>query len=339
MRHIPGGRFWPLLIPTLLSGMAAPARGVTETDLARPDGGVATPVQVELYVADVQDVSASDQTFLADVVMRAEWQDPRLAGRWPTLHGVDLDAVWHPRLTLVNQRGTSPSLPQRVDVDPSGRVVYRQRWSGRFSTRMDLRAFPMDHQHFGVQAVCLGYPPSEVELVSPARAGRTGRADSLTITDWKFGPARMETANFVIAPGVPPLAGVQLAWEGARQFRYYGVQLVLPLVMIVLMGWTALWVEPTVVTTRMGTAVTTMLTLIAYRFAFGTLVPRLTYLTRFDYFTWTATLLVFLLLLVLAAGAYLVGNGRRDLVARLDRWARALYPLLFFGICVVIARM
>jgi hypothetical protein len=325
----------PLLLASFLVGaMAVCDARAAEEDLSRPgDGGAPTPVRINLYLADLYEISGSDQTFLADVVLLAEWQDPRLAGHWSGLHGMDLENVWSPRLQLVNQRGVSSMLPQRIEVDPSGLVRYRQRWWGRFSTRMDMKQFPKDEHPLHVQIASLGYTRDEVELI-PSQE-KSGRAPLLSITDWDVGQTRMEIADYEPGPGLKPLAGIQMAWDGSRRVGYYAVQVVLPLILIVLMGWTALWVEPSVVTTRMSVSVTTMLTLIAYRFALGRLVPNLTYLTRFDYFMLGSTILIFLMLLVVAAGAYLVGKDRKPLVLRMDRWARPAFLAVFAGVLLL----
>ena len=209
-------------------------------------------------------------------------------------------------------------------------VRYRQRWSGRFTARMDLKDFPLDRQDFYVQVVSLGYSRDEVELISDQGGKRSGRAEQLSITDWRLGPARMERVDFEPAPGMKAIAGVKLIWEGKRQVGYYTVQVILPLLMIVLMGWTALWIPPSVVPARMSVAVTTMLTLIAYRFALGRLVPNLPYLTRFDYFTLGSTILIFLVLLLVAATTYLFATqNRAALGERINRWARLLFPVIF----------
>ena len=107
----------PFLIAfALLIYLIAPAWCVAATNISRPnaDGG-ATPVNVYLYVADVFEVSGSDQAFNADVVLIAEWRDPSLAGRWTAIHSESIEGVWEPRLQLVNQRGASTLLPERVD--------------------------------------------------------------------------------------------------------------------------------------------------------------------------------------------------------------------------------
>jgi hypothetical protein len=321
----------PLLLAfALLVCWIGPAWCATDMTLSRPNAGAGpTPVHIFLYLVDVFEVSGSDQAFHADVVLIAEWRDPNLAGKWTTIQNVKMEDVWEPRLQVVNQRGASALLPQRVEIHPDGLVRYRQRWSGRFTARMDLRDFPLDRQRFHVQVVSLGYSRDEVELIPDLGGKRSGRAEQLSITDWRLGPARMEMADFEPAPGTKALAGGQLIWEGKRQVGYYTVQVILPLLMIVLMGWTALWIPPSVVPARMSVAVTTMLTLIAYRFALGRLVPNLPYLTRFDYFTLGSTILIFLVLLLVAATTYFFAHNKTALAERIDRWARLVFPVIF----------
>ena len=209
------------LLACLLLGAPAAGLCAVEADLSRPDAdGAPTSVHVDLYLADLSQISGSDQSFLADVVVQAEWLDPRLAGRWAGVHGVALDDVWNPRLQLVNQRGVTASFPQRLEVEPSGRVHWRQRWLGRFSVRMDLREFPLDRQSFHVQVVSLGYARDEVELMVNAESPRSGRAAELSISDWAVGPVGIEIADFEPAPGAKVLSGVRLRWEGRRHVSY-----------------------------------------------------------------------------------------------------------------------
>ena len=326
-----------LLASALLICLIAPAWCATNAAMARPNAGAGpTPVNVYLYVVDVFEVSGSDQAFNADVVLIAEWRDPIVAGKSTAIQSAKLEDVWEPRLQLVNQRGASVLLPQRVEIHPDGLVRYRQRWSGRFTARMDLRNFPLDRQLFYVQVVSLGYSRDEVELIPDLGGKRSGRADPLSITDWRLGPARMERADFEPAPGAKALAGVQLIWEGKRQVGYYAVQVIFPLVMIVLMGWTALWIAPSMVPARVSVSVTTMLTLIAYRFALARFVPNLPYLTRFDYFTLGSTILIFLVLAIVAATTYLVGQNKAALAERIARWARLAFPVIFGAVFLLI---
>ena len=107
------------------------------------------------------------------------------------------------------------------------------------------------------------------------------------------------------------------------------IQVLIPLVAIVMMAYAVFWVSPTVVPTRMGVVVTTMLTLIAYRFMLANHVPRLSYLTRLDWFMLGATVLVILTLFTMAGTSYLVSHENEAAVKKIDRAGRVLYPVLF----------
>ena len=51
----------------------------------------------------------------------------------------------------------------------------------------------------------------------------------------------------------------------------------MPLGLIVLMGWTATWLDRSQIMPRISVSMTAMLTLVAYRFTLGRSVPVLTY--------------------------------------------------------------
>jgi len=319
----------------IVAGMAMPVRAA-EIDLSRPDASAGpTRVRIAISLADLHEVTGADQTFHADVVLVAEWQDPRLAGRWTSVHGVPLVDVWNPRLALVNQKSVVQLFPERVTVDPSGTVHWVQRWLGSFSTRMDLKDFPMDRQRFEVQVVSLGYARDEVDVVVNTDQTKRSRAPSFSITDWEVGPTTMETADFETAPGEKSFSGAKLSWEGRRYVGYYAIQTIIPLVFIVLMGWSAFWVPASVIPARMSVVMTTMLTIISYRFALGRSIPTLTYLTRFDYFMLTSTVLIFSILVVISLEAYLVGKEKLDLCNRIDFWARCVFPVVFATVFVL----
>lgn len=316
-----------LLLSSLL--LALSFADVAAQDLSRPGaGGPPTEVRVLVYLVDLYSIASSDETFFADVILQAQWMDPRLQGKATGVAGISADEVWTPRLQLVNQLGITPSLPRIVEVNDAGRVTFLQRWVGRFSQPMYLQDFPLDRQQFRITVVSLGHPPSEISIVPMVDAARSARTDKLAIPDWDVGPATLVVRAHEPTPG-QTLAGVELQWEARRHVAYYAVQVILPLVLIVLMSGTAFYIAPSVLASRVSVAMTAMLTVIAYRFSLGASVPRLTYLTRFDYFMLASTLLVFLNLLAVIAGAYLDRIGRGGAVHTLDRWTRWLFPVVF----------
>jgi hypothetical protein len=133
-----------------------------------------------------------------------------------------------------------------------------------------------------------------------------------------------------------PFQGVALVIQARRNRGYYVIQVLLPLIAIVLMAWTVFWIDPSVVATRIGVVVSTMLTLIAYRFMLGNLVPKLSYLTRLDYFMLGATSVIILTLFVMAAASYLRTCGKAELVERIDAVGRVAFPVVFGAITALV---
>ncbi len=285
-------------------------------------------VSVYLYLTDLFEISGSDQSFLADVFLVARWHDSQLAGRFDETRTLNVDEVWHPNLLIVNQRTIDSSLPEVVRVDSDGNVQYSQRFTGRFSAFMDLRDFPLDRQEFEIWVVAARLGGSRVELV-PDSSIVTLANDRLSISDWTVGEPRLRPAEFRATPTAEPISGVSLTIDARRRVGYYIIQVIIPLVAIVMMAWTVFWIDSSVVPTRVGVVVTTMLTLIAYRFMLANHVPRLSYLTRLDYFMLGATTLVILTLFAMAGSSYLKLRGRDDMVIRIDRVGRVLFPLIF----------
>lgn len=283
------------------------------------------PRQIELlvYLIDLVEISGSDQSFFADIIVEANWHDPALAGGPPRTYG--LGDIWDPGLLIVNQRSVNRSLPEVIAVDTDGLATYRQRFTGRFSTALNLRDFPLDDQQIKVQVITTRSWVGEIELVAMDVA--TLRAEQFSITDWVVTDVRVERDDYRATPRARTMSGLAMNIDVQRQVKYYVFQIVIPLIAIVLMSWTVFWIDPAVVATRMSVAVTTMLTLIAYRFMLGNLVPRLSYLTRLDYFMFGVTTLVILTLFTMAGTAYLASQGRTAAIARIDRAGRALFPI------------
>jgi len=95
------------------------------------------------------------------------------------------------------------------------------------------------------------------------------------------------------------------------------------------MSWTVFWIDPTLGSSQISVAVTSMLTLIAYRFAIGADVPKLPYLTVLDWFILLGSVLVFLSLIEVMVTTRLALNDRVKTARALDRHARWAFPLAF----------
>lgn len=292
-------------------------------------------VKIGLLMTDMTEVNGAEQSFSADVFMLATWHDPELVDSAAGIRTLDYDAVWHPTLLIYNRRAVTESMPYEVMVRPDGTVSYLQRYTGQFSAAMSLREFPRDRQEFFVWLVAPTRVGANVTLV-PDSSIVALRTEQLSISDWEVGEASVTLEEFQAAPGAPTNPGIKLTLPATRRVTYYTIQVLIPLIAIVMMAYAVFWVAPTVVPTRVGVVVTTMLTLIAYRFMLANHVPRLSYLTRLDWFMLGATVLVILTLFTMAGTSYLVSRQQEAIVKRIDRAGRWLYPIVFVVYSLVV---
>ena len=101
------------------------------------------------------------------------------------------------------------------------------------------------------------------------------------------------------------------------------------------MSWAAFWIDPENTGPQIGVATSSILTLIAYRFMLGNLLPKVGYMTRLDYFVLASTILVFLTLIEVLITTALAKANRAPVARKWDLWCRWFFPaalLLLIGV-------
>ena len=111
--------------------------------------------------------------------------------------------------------------------------------------------------------------------------------------------------------------------------QHYIWKVILPLVLIVIMSWAVFWITPTDASPQISIAVTSMLTLIAYRFAIDNQLPRLQYTTSLDAFILMSTVLVFFSFIEVLVTTILENQKRNRLAITIDRSCRVIFPVIF----------
>jgi Neurotransmitter-gated ion-channel ligand binding domain len=300
-------------------------------ELERPTvWGEPTEVRVGIYVIDIDDVNSAEQNFSASVYLEARWDLPALRHKGPgPLHRAWTE-VWTPRLVLVNQQQAWRAFPESVEITPSGEVIYRQKFWGKFSQDLDLHSFPEDQQNLTVQVAAAGLLESEVHMVPLTRGNRpeSGIARSFSLPDfnvisWEAGPHA-----YAIAEGDVGTAGYQLDIIIRRRVTYYVVKMIIPLCLIIVMSWAPRWINPMEIGTNLGISATAFLTLTAYMFAINVVLPRVSYITRMDRFILLSTFMVFAGLVQTVLTTSFIKREKIALVMRIDFWSRAIYPVI-----------
>jgi len=295
-----------------------------------------------VYILDIDAINSQNQDFSVNMFVRLRWTDERLAHSDPVARTMPLNEVWNPALLLANQQGLMrTSLPEVVKVESDGTVMYRQRYVGNISQPMRLSHFPRDTHEFAVQFISAGYESNELTFlpdtyVAPDAGAEqvvgAAMAETLSLPDWKIlsfaGETRpLDISNFSDAPGFA------FSFTAQRHFRYFLWQMIFPQVLIVMMSWGVFWINPSMAGTQISLSVTSMLTLIAHRFALASQLPKLSYMTRMDFFIMLSTVLVFAAFTEVVVTSSLAHANHTESALKIDRWSRFVFPPIF--VCVL----
>jgi len=294
-----------------------------------------TRVSVGIWIVDISNIDSAQQTFTADIAVVLQWKDARLAHTGTGLAHYALDQIWTPRVGIANETSSvSRKFPDSVEVEPDGTVIYRQRYAGSFTQPLRLQSFPFDRQAFHFHMVAIRYRPNEVVFgpdenwVRDGLRQAAGISPSITLPDWTVEKWDAKARVYALTPGMQ-YSGYAFEFTASRNVAYYIWKVILPLVLIVMMSWAVFWIHPATSNSQISVAVTSMLTLIAYRFAVDSQLPRLPYMTRLDSFFLTSTILVFFSLIEVLVTTILDNNHQTERAKKLDRYCRVIFPAIF----------
>lgn len=298
-----------------------------------PPGELPLKIKAGLYIADLDSINTADQSFEARVFYELRWKDTRLAHSNNEPIVKKLNEVWSPSIQIINQQKVWNSAPDQVRITPEGEVIYAKALWGSFSQPLKLKNFPFDSQKFSIKFVAGGgYTPSEVIFV-PDDTGRSGIAKELSVADWAVTNWEHDLTPFSLVNS-SQRASITYSFSADRLTSYFVVKMILPLIMIVMMSWAVFWMDPLNVASNVSISITSMLTLIAYRFSADNSLPRLSYLTSLDYFILASTILVFLSLVQNLTTSSLAKKGNVKAAYKLDLSCRIGFPVAFFIIAL-----
>src|SRR6266436_3727267 len=259
-----------LFAVSILSALGSEAPAVIERPAA--DLGP-TQVSVGMWVVDISNIDSAQQNFTAEIAVVLRWKDSRLAHAGNGVARYPLEQIWHPRVGIVNETNSvSRKMPDSVEVEPDGTVTYRQRYVGAFTQPLRLQSFPFDRQTFRVHLVAVRYQSIEVMFVpdqvwiQDGLKGAGGISPSVTLPDWTIEKWEVKPIVYALAPR-HQYSGYAFEFTASRNVQHYILKVILPLVLIVIMSWAVFWIDPINANSQVSIAMTSMLTLIAYRFA------------------------------------------------------------------------
>src|SRR4029434_395364 len=155
-----------------------------------------------------------------------------------------------------------------------------------------------------------------------------GISPTITLPDWTIEKWELKPLVYALAPH-HQYSSYAFEFTASRNVQHYLLKAILPLVLIVISSWAGFWIDPINASSQVSIAMTSMLTLIAYRFAIDSQLPLLPYMTRLDTFVLTSTLLVFFSLIEVVVTIMLDNTQKKKWAKRIDVYCRVIFPAIF----------
>jgi hypothetical protein len=310
------------------SDAACPDPSLYATSRPNPPGEP-TVVGLGVFFQDLTALNDADQTLDVDAYLIARWRDPRLAaasrGTSSAECSVPTGRLWMPQLEPERLRSRQTFYPDRFLVDAEGVVTLVRRIFAKLSYPLDFRDFPFDRHDWTVTLWPVVAGPREMVFHPLTRV--TGIGERLSLQGWRVGAPRVQAGEGVRVGRSGTFARFDAVLGLERDWSYYAWKLGLPLTLIVLMAYGVYYIPTTAVPQQIGLGTTAMLTTVAYMLTLGSMLPKISYLTRADRFFVGCAVLVFIGLAKAVAALALAQGPKAHYIQLADRWGRALYPL------------
>ncbi len=329
--------------------------------LAGPDNGRAidpgmpnppaspTVVKVGVFLANLLDLDEVTETFQVELIMVAEWDDPRLAFD-PAVEGTETKlfqgqlqfnevfAGWWPQLVIINEVGLGDIGAIKIEVRPDGHVRFLEARNVTLETPMRLEPFPFDTQTLQARMVAFGNDSDQVLLeVNERMLGATEehvKNDKLVnMAEWRLLNLDMVSrlSDHRFYGDVKPVSELLFTITLQRESASVVWKVILPLIILVLLMWAIFWMEVDNLSDRLNVAFIGILTIVAYQFLIEGSMPRISYFT----FTDTVLLYSFLVMCLSVLESLVLTTmckaGHKTTAVRVDHVARWAFPVIYFA--------
>jgi hypothetical protein len=263
-----------------------------------PESGPIT-IYAGIEIEEIRRIDATKRQYYIRGYFWAYWKDSRAKFVAPkNIESIKFNAkglfsegfCWDPQFEFVNADTPPRRSLETVEIFPEGEVEYWTLFTGVFSDRsnlMDFHSFPFDSQNLTIDVVT-AYPKNKI-LFAPCKETTqedyTKIINKLSHPEWTFEKQSMEIHKILYTSEFDREFSVLRAIVNAkRKPGYYMLQIVLPVSAIMIVFYFSLWIEPKHIEAQLGTAITCLLSLIAFTIVVSSETPKIGYPTVLGWF-------------------------------------------------------
>jgi len=320
--------------------------------LPQENGPVEVTVSFELR--DINHIDDETETVEFTGVLKLSWHDPRQAFD-PVTEGTEekiyqgnfqfneVFTGWFPQLILVNKSGLYEKHGVLLSVRSDGSLSLFETVDAVAKTDLDLRRYPFDQQRLKVVFHVLGFDSDKIVLrLEPSYKDGDLNIDELfQMPQWY-----LTGINSSIGTRNTPLIGkgattstfiVSIDLE--RRFFFIFRLVILPLIIIVMLSWSVFWMDKSSLGDRISVSFIGILTAVTYQVVMSEILPRISYVTLINGFLIISFFIMCMTVIVNLRVGYLDRHGMSEAGDRLDHRCRWMFPMIYFGLLLVIFLM
>jgi len=262
----------------LLALVAAGITTLAPATVAGAQSDGPSEVFVGAYVNDVKDVDLASNNFSLDLYVWMRWADPDIN---PI---VSVDPV-NPKDAWLLE---TPLYDEPIQL-ADGSYYSIIRYLGGFTTKLPVEDYPFDKQVLKVMLEESSMTASELVFV-PDTASKTMANPDLVLPGWNWEEPRLTVfdepypgnwGNTDQADGLA-YSRVVLEIEVHRPAVTSAIKMFFPLALVLLTGVLTFYLRPSMVESKIGIAITALLTLVALQFTVMGALPSVGYLTMIE---------------------------------------------------------
>ena len=304
-------------------------------------------VRAGFQVRDINDIDDEAETFDFGGVLKLTWHDERQAFD-PAQAGVaekiyqgtyqfnEIFSGWFPQVVLVNESGLYEKHGVVLRVQPDGTMTLVETVNATAEADLDLRRYPFDRHRLDATFEVLGADNAEVVFRAESETARPPGGQVRT-PQWTLRGVSTSTRD-LHAPyaGRLGVASVFVVSMDVQRKSFFMIRLVvLPLSLIVMLSWSVFWMERSSLGDRISVSFIGILTAVAYQVVVSEILPQISYMTLMHGFLNLSFFIMCTTVVINVVVTALDQQGRSEAGDRVDRRCRWIFPLIYFGLILV----
>ena len=129
--------------------------------------------------------------------------------------------------------------------------------------------------------------------------------------------------------------GFSLKIELERKFGYYIFKVIFPIILILLICWASVWIDPKELESRLTITIVCLLSLIAYNFVIDSELPKLEYLTVLDWIILISYIYA-TIPNILSVYSFRISSTNKVLCEKVESLAREFGIISYIGLVILI---